>query len=305
MSFLGWDTHPPPSLMQSLENDTAHAINYSSRERIDTKDISQQHRHNKPPRNIEQIHEHEKIPTNPISTHPATAPIHASLDDPTAQYQGTQTMLWMSQIPPWFLPYMQAQTPKTTTFANWPKFGKNMDFYMFYLKLSTILETSEWGNGKLIRATKTTPELAQLSALLFQGLLSCLKDEPLLPFVNNSQYTNKQIEMLQELFCTFGGFEGKTDHEMMMDFYTSKIQPGETIDDFALRLRTFSIRLRALSTTVSEYQLTNTFVYGLCKNFKDIKSAHDKKTLEWQNHGLEWAKHEANGIRQNLQNNGN
>eukprot|EP00957_Ditylum_brightwellii_P210069 15364538-Ditylum_brightwellii.AAC.1 len=180
-----------------------------------------------------------------------------------------------------------------------------MDFYVFYLKLSTILKPNEWGNGKLISATKTTPELAQLSALLFQGLLSCPEDEPLLPFVNNSQYTNKGIEMLQELFRTFGGFEGKTDHEMMMDFYTSKIHSGETIVDFALRLRTFSIRLRALSTTVSEYQLTNTFVYGLCKNFKDIKSAHDKKTLEWQNHGLEWAKHEANGIRQNLQNNGN
>eukprot|EP00957_Ditylum_brightwellii_P124352 9478375-Ditylum_brightwellii.AAC.1 len=67
------------------------------------------------------------------------------------------------------------------------------------------------------------PELAQLSALLFQGLLSCLEDEPLLPFINNSQYTNKGIEMLQELFRTFGGFESKTDHEMMMDFYTSKI----------------------------------------------------------------------------------
>eukprot|EP00957_Ditylum_brightwellii_P016752 1261025-Ditylum_brightwellii.AAC.1 len=134
-----------------------------------------------------------------------------------------------------------------------------MEFYMFYLKLSTMLETNEWGNGKLISATKTTPELAQLSALLFQGLLSCLEDEPFLPFVNNSQYTNKGIEMLQELFHTFSGFEGKTDHEMMMDFYTSKIQPGETVDDFALRLQTFSIRLQALSTTVSEYQLTNTF----------------------------------------------
>eukprot|EP00957_Ditylum_brightwellii_P154783 11780023-Ditylum_brightwellii.AAC.1 len=180
-----------------------------------------------------------------------------------------------------------------------------MDFYVFYLKLSTILDTNEWGNGKLISATKTTPDLAQLSALLFQGLLSCLEDEPLLSFVNNSKYTNKGIGMLQELFCTFGGFEGKTDHEMMMDFFTSKIQPGKTINDFALCLRTFSIHLRTLSTTVSKYQLTNTFVYGLRNNFRDIKSAHGMKTLEWRNYGLEWAKREANGIRQNLQKNGN
>eukprot|EP00957_Ditylum_brightwellii_P012271 927181-Ditylum_brightwellii.AAC.1 len=92
---------------------------------------------------------------------------------------------------------------------------------------------------------------------------------------------------------------------MMIDFYTSKIQAGKTINDFALCLRTFSICLRALSTTVSEYQLTNTFVYGLCDNFCDIKSAHNKKTLEWCNHALEWAKREANDIRQNLQKNGN
>eukprot|EP00957_Ditylum_brightwellii_P196451 14968260-Ditylum_brightwellii.AAC.1 len=84
--------------------------------------------------------------------------------------------------------------------------------------------------------------------------------------------------MLQKLFHTFGGFEGKTDQEMMMDFYTSKIQAGKTTDDFAIHLQTFSIYLRALKTIVLEYQLTNRFVYGLCDKFHDIKLAHNKKT---------------------------
>eukprot|EP00957_Ditylum_brightwellii_P200991 15321157-Ditylum_brightwellii.AAC.1 len=35
-------------------------------------------------------------------------------------------------------------------------------------------------------------------------------------------------------------------------------------------------------------------------NFCDIKAAHDKKTLEWHMYGLEWAKREANGIKQNF-----
>eukprot|EP00957_Ditylum_brightwellii_P106446 8120683-Ditylum_brightwellii.AAC.1 len=73
--------------MQSPENDTAHAINYLSTETIETKDISRQHCQNKPPRNVEPIHENGKILTHPISTNPAAAPIHASVDDPTAQCQ--------------------------------------------------------------------------------------------------------------------------------------------------------------------------------------------------------------------------
>eukprot|EP00957_Ditylum_brightwellii_P076315 5800268-Ditylum_brightwellii.AAC.1 len=36
----------------------------------------------------------------------------------------------------------------------------------------------------------------------------------------------------------------------------------------------------ALKVTASEFQLTTTFVYGFCEKFKDIKAAHDKKTLE-------------------------
>eukprot|EP00957_Ditylum_brightwellii_P096387 7340405-Ditylum_brightwellii.AAC.1 len=111
--------------------------------------------------------------------------------------------------------------------------------------------------------------------------------------------------MLQELFRTYGGFEGKTDQEMLMNFYTCKVNPGKSIDDFALQLRTFSICLHALNVAVTEFQLINTFVYGLCDNFKDIKLSHDKKILEWQNHGLEWAKQEAKGIKSNLQKNSN
>eukprot|EP00957_Ditylum_brightwellii_P101260 7716255-Ditylum_brightwellii.AAC.1 len=80
------------------------------------------------------------------------------------------------------------------------------------------------------------PALESLSFLLFQGLLSCLEDEPLLLFVYNPKYTNKGIEMLQELFCTYGGFEGKMDQEMLIKFYMSKKQTGESIDEFALRL---------------------------------------------------------------------
>jgi len=111
--------------------------------------------------------------------------------------------------------------------------------------------------------------------------------------------------MLQELFRTYGGFEGKTDHEMLMDFFTCKIQSEESIDDFALCLHTFSIRLCALQVVVTEFQLTNTFVYWLCNNFRDIKASHDKKTMEWRMHGLEWVKREANGIRQNIIKNNN
>eukprot|EP00957_Ditylum_brightwellii_P012067 911947-Ditylum_brightwellii.AAC.1 len=106
--------------------------------------------------------------------------------------------------------------------------------------------------------------------------------------------------MPQELFCTYGGFEGKADQEIIMDFYTCGIYSDKSIDDFALCLCTFSICLRALKVTVSEFQLTNTFTYGLCDHFKDIKAACDKKILEWQTHGLEWAKCEANRIKQNL-----
>eukprot|EP00957_Ditylum_brightwellii_P156045 11877633-Ditylum_brightwellii.AAC.1 len=73
-----------------------------------------------------------------------------------------------------------------------------MDFYMFYLKLSTILETSEWGNGKLISAKKTTPKLAQLSTLLFQGLLSCLEDEPLLPFIRRQNGSQNDDRLLHK-----------------------------------------------------------------------------------------------------------
>eukprot|EP00957_Ditylum_brightwellii_P208408 15357272-Ditylum_brightwellii.AAC.1 len=36
MSFLGWDTHPPLSLLQSPENDTDYAINYSTANTIET-----------------------------------------------------------------------------------------------------------------------------------------------------------------------------------------------------------------------------------------------------------------------------
>jgi len=54
-------------------------------------------------------------------------------------------------------PYMQQQQ-KTSTFSDWPKFGEKSSFYIFYLKLSTILEFAEWGNGALINATETTPE---------------------------------------------------------------------------------------------------------------------------------------------------
>eukprot|EP00957_Ditylum_brightwellii_P210070 15364538-Ditylum_brightwellii.AAC.2 len=44
MSFLGWDTHLPLSLLQSPENGTAHAINYWTTETIETTtNKSQQH----------------------------------------------------------------------------------------------------------------------------------------------------------------------------------------------------------------------------------------------------------------------
>eukprot|EP00957_Ditylum_brightwellii_P001549 121099-Ditylum_brightwellii.AAC.1 len=77
-----------------------------------------------------------------------------------------------------------------------------------------MLESSDWGNGILISAKETTAELAQLSAQLFQGLISCLEDESLLLFINNSKYANKGIEMLQELLWTYSSFKGKTDQEM-------------------------------------------------------------------------------------------
>eukprot|EP00957_Ditylum_brightwellii_P104067 7928148-Ditylum_brightwellii.AAC.1 len=81
-----------------------------------------------------------------------------------------------------------------------------------------------------------------------------------------------------------------------MDFFTCKIQPEKSIDNFALHLCTFSIQLCALQVVVTEFQLTNTFVYGLCNNFHDIKASHNKKTIKWCTHSLEWAKREANGI---------
>eukprot|EP00957_Ditylum_brightwellii_P075104 5706663-Ditylum_brightwellii.AAC.1 len=188
-------------------------------------------------------------------------------------------MPWIHQIPLWFYPYLQVATPPKSNVADWPKFSKGTLFYLFYLKLSTILESPEWGNGELISTTHDTDALAQKLALLFQGLLSCLEDEPLLPFVNNAKNTNKGIDMFQELFCTYDGFKGKTDQEMIMDFYSCKINPGKSIDDFALCLCTLSICLQAFKVTVTKFQLTNTFVYGLYRSFKDVKAANDKKTL--------------------------
>jgi hypothetical protein len=284
INFLGWDKKPPPSHLHSQSND-------------------KKPRPSSKPSAPKATHKPKKAPHLATPAVPsAPVPQQSILNQPPPFAFGNNTM---SNIPPWLYPYFQATQPAPTKFTAWPKFGKDSDFYVFYLKLSTILDTPEWGNGSLISATETTPELSQKSSLLFQGLLSCLEDKPLLPFVNNAKYANKGIEMLQELFRTYGGFEGKTDQEMLIDFYTCKINPGESIDDFALRLRTFSIRLRSLNVKVTEFQLTNTFVYGLCDNFKDIKSSHDKKTLEWRHHGLEWAKREAKGIKSNLQKNSN
>eukprot|EP00957_Ditylum_brightwellii_P047040 3571803-Ditylum_brightwellii.AAC.1 len=90
-----------------------------------------------------------------------------------------------------------------------------------------------------------------------------------------------------------------------MDFFTCNIQPEESIENFVLCLRTFSTQLRALQVVVTELQLTNTFIYGLCDNFCDIKTGHNKKTIEWHTHELEWAKRKANGIKQNLIKNNN
>eukprot|EP00957_Ditylum_brightwellii_P079879 6075389-Ditylum_brightwellii.AAC.1 len=107
-------------------------------------------------------------------------------------------MPWLNQIPPWFFPYMQLHQKPMTTCSNWPKFGQKSDVYVFYLKLSTIIDSNDWGSGALISAKETTAELVHLLSQLFQGLLSCLEDELLLPFINNLKYANKGIEMLQE-----------------------------------------------------------------------------------------------------------
>eukprot|EP00957_Ditylum_brightwellii_P208776 15358881-Ditylum_brightwellii.AAC.1 len=54
-----------------------------------------------------------------------------------------------------------SQLPKE---EEWPKFTWDSHFFVWFLKISTILDHPEWGNGILTCAPTTTPELEQLSS---------------------------------------------------------------------------------------------------------------------------------------------
>eukprot|EP00957_Ditylum_brightwellii_P082341 6261292-Ditylum_brightwellii.AAC.1 len=88
------------------------------------------------------------------------------------------------------------------------------------------------------------PDLEQLSSRFYHKMIHSMDDHRLFPFVNNKDYNRKGTKMLQEIFTINGGFSGKTDHEMQQEFIASKILPEESLDDFALHIQTYSIRLQ-------------------------------------------------------------
>eukprot|EP00957_Ditylum_brightwellii_P193352 14722205-Ditylum_brightwellii.AAC.1 len=175
-----------------------------------------------------------------------------------------------------------------------------MNFYIFFLKLSTILNKPKWGHGILIKSMQTTANNTALSLALYDALIHVIGDNHLLPFVNNETFRGKGLEMLGQFFMEHGGFTGNKATEMLSEFNLSKNGPDESLDNAALRLCTYSTKLNTMSINITDTQLTHVFVYGLCDNFREIKCAHDMNTLNWRPQGLAKALMLAKGIKCNL-----
>eukprot|EP00957_Ditylum_brightwellii_P112271 8559811-Ditylum_brightwellii.AAC.1 len=91
-------------------------------------------------------------------------------------------------------PFGLYQVPKFNIYATWPKFEKEANFYIFFLKLSTILNKPEWGHGTLMQSTHTTANNVALSLALYNVLIHFVRDNHLLPFVNNETFRGKKLE---------------------------------------------------------------------------------------------------------------
>eukprot|EP00957_Ditylum_brightwellii_P001131 89523-Ditylum_brightwellii.AAC.1 len=130
--------------------------------------------------------------------------------------------------------YFGTTPPQLLKEEEWPKFTWDLHFFIWFLKISTILDCPEWGNGILTHAPTMTPELEQLSSRFYHKMIHYMDNYHLLLFFNNQDYNGKGIKMLQEIFASNDKFLGKMDHKMQQEFTSSTILPSESLDDFTL-----------------------------------------------------------------------
>ena len=173
------------------------------------------------------------------------------------------------------------------------------DFNEFVYKLRTFLTDPCIDNCHL--DPSTTPHNAIRSKCLASLLGLCISGDAISPFINNTTFDDKGIEMFHHLFHAKYPLSSSTASSVKLAMSSTKILQKETMETFAKRLRSMYNVVTANGYPHDEDFLVRCFIDGLDSNFDATRQLLITGALDWYSHDLITVTQKAWTIQLNLQ----
>jgi hypothetical protein len=134
--------------------------------------------------------------------------------------------------------------------------------------------------------TTTIPSTEYQSKNLASLLSLCTSGDALASFIKNSKFNYRGIEMFHHLRKMKYPSTEATTTSLMNVMYETKIQPKESLEQFAHRLRSQYITCTANGISLDERYLVRCFIRGLDTNYDYTRDLLLNDALSWYSNDL-------------------
>ena len=168
-----------------------------------------------------------------------------------------------------------------------PKYAgeKNEDINAFFYKLRIFLSCPSINNCH--QQKQTTDENIQESKNLRTLLGLCLSGEALHPFLANTRFDNKGIEMYYHLRQMKNPISQAYISTLFQSIFHTKIKKNESFDSFGKQRRIIFRSCKEAGFPEDKAYLICCYIRSLDSNYDNIRELLDTNALDWFNKTLD------------------